>query len=275
MLFDSLSPEVQKRARCLESHIAEILDGIPCDAGIGQTARRDFDVTRTSLRQRAQTKLIELRELGETLGIGSLQRLRYAYEKKGILGLIDQRLIRKVPIAGQTDQRVFDALLSILEANTQQSTRSMDRLMKQGRKQLENEHGPGTVPMPSRATFHRLIGRLAEGRHPTGSARTRRTLAQQPSGPFGAVYPVQPGELMQIDSTDLDTAVELNDGMVGRVELTAMVDIATRSIPASVIRPTTKAVDAALVVARCMTPELMRPGWSQAESMATSALPFR
>lgn len=123
--------------------------------------------------------------------------------KKGILGLIDQRLIRKVPIAGQTDQRVFDALLSILEANTQQSTRSIDRLMKQGRKQLENEHGPGTVPMPSRATFHRLIGRLAEGSHPTGSARTRRTLAQQPSGPFGAVYPVRPGELMQIDSTDL------------------------------------------------------------------------
>ncbi|MDJ0314753.1 hypothetical protein [Arthrobacter sp. H35-D1] len=54
-----------------------------------------------------------------------------------------------------------------------------------------------------------------------------------------------------------------------------MVDIATRSIPAAVIRPTTKAVDAALLLARCMTPELMRPGWSQAESMATSALPFR
>lgn len=275
MLFDSLPPEVQKRARWLESHITEILDGTPCDAEIGQTARRDFDVTRTSLRQREQTKLIELHELGETLSIGSLQRLRYAYEKKGILGLIDQRLIRKVPIAGQTDQRVFDSLLSVLEANTQQSTGSMDRLMRQVRKQLEDEHGPGTVPMPSRATFHRLVGRLAEGRHATGSARTRRTLAQQPSGPFGAIYPVRPGELMQIDSTPLDVAVELDDGIVGRVELTAMVDIATRSIPAAIIRPTTKAVDAALLLARCMTPELMRPGWSQTASMAASALPFR
>ncbi|AIY00234.1 hypothetical protein ART_0635 [Arthrobacter sp. PAMC 25486] len=80
---------------------------------------------------------------------------------------------------------------------------------------------------------------------------------------------------MQIDSTPLDIAVELDDGVIGRVELTAMVDIATRSIPAAVIRPTTKAVDAALLLARCMTPELMRPGWSQAASMAASAMPYR
>ncbi len=69
---------------------------------------------------------------------------------------------------------------------------------------------------------------------------------------------------MQIDSTPLDIAVELDDGVIGRVELTGMVDVATRSIPAAVIRPTTKAVDAALLLARCLTPELMRPGWAQA-----------
>jgi putative transposase len=34
-------------------------------------------------------------------------------------------------------------------------------------------------------------------------------------------------------------------------------------------------VDAALLLARCMTPELMRPGWAQAASMAASALPYR
>ena len=80
---------------------------------------------------------------------------------------------------------------------------------------------------------------------------------------------------MQIDSTPLDVAVDLDDGVVGRVELTALVHIATRSIPAAVIRPTTKAVDASLLLARCLTPELMRPGWAEAASMAASALPFR
>jgi putative transposase len=275
MLFDSLPADVQEKARWMEDHMTEVLDGVPCNADTGQTAKRTFDVARTSLRQREQAKLAELHELGETMSIGSLQRLRHAYEKKGVLGLVDRRLIRQTPLAGRTDQRVVDAILSVLEANTHQSSGTTDRLMRQVGKQLEAAYGPVIVTLPSRATFHRLIGKLAEGRHATGSARTRRTLAQQPEGPFGAVYPVRPGELMQIDSTPLDIAVELDDGVIGRVELTAMVDIATRSIPAAVVRPATKAVDAALLLARCLTPELMRPGWAQAASMAASALPYR
>ncbi|WP_426989216.1 Mu transposase C-terminal domain-containing protein [Pseudarthrobacter sp. Y6] len=251
-LFESLPADVQEKARWMEGHMTEVLDGVPCNADPGQIAKRTFDVAFTSLRQ-----------------------LRHAYEKKGILGLVDRRLIPQTSPTGRTDPRVVDAILSVLEANTHQSSGTTDRLMRQVRKQLEAMYGPDIVPLPSRATFHRLIGRLAEGRHATGSARTRRTLAQQPSGPFGAVYPVRPGELMQIDSTPLDIAVELDDGIIGRVELTAMVDIATRSIPAAVIRPTTKAVDAALLLAKCLTPELMRPGWAQAASMAASALPYR
>lgn len=59
------------------------------------------------------------------------------------------------------------------------------------------------------------------------------------------------------------------------MELTALVDVATRSICVAVLRPATKAVDAALLLARCMTPELMRPGWPEAVSMAASAFPYR
>ena len=274
-LFESLPTDVQQRAKELEAHITEVLDGIPSDAAPDVAIRDPYNLNRFSLRQRELSKHAELVEMGETISIGSLQRLRRAYESEGILGLVDQRLIRRTPVAGRTDQRVVDAILSVLEQNTQQSSGTMDRLIRQVRKQLESEHGAGEVPFPSRATFHRLIARLAEGRHATGSARTRRTLSQQPAGPFGAVYPIRPGELMQIDSTPLDVAVELEDGVVGRVELTAMVDIATRSIPAAVIRPTTKAVDASLLLARCLTPEVMRPGWSEAASMAASALPYR
>ena len=151
-------------------------------------------------------------------------------------------MIRAVP-----HQRVLDAILNVLGENTQQSSGATDRMMRQVSTLLEAEHGVGTVPLPSTSTFQRLLRRLAEGRHATSPARTRRTLAQQPGGLFGAVYPVRPGELMQIYSTPLDIAVELGDGVIGRVELTAMVDNATRSIPAAVIRPTTKAVDAALL----------------------------
>ena len=80
---------------------------------------------------------------------------------------------------------------------------------------------------------------------------------------------------MQIDSTPFDVAVRLDQDVTGRVELTALVDVRTRSIAAAVLRPTTKAVDASLLLAKSMTPEPMRPGWPQAISMAYSALPYQ
>ena len=86
---------------------------------------------------------------------------------------------------------------------------------------------------------------------------------------------VRPGEWTQIDSTPLDVRVVLDDGMADRAELTWMVDIATRTIPAAVLRPTTKAVDASLLLARAMTPEPMRPGWPDALRMSRSVLPHR
>ncbi len=274
-LFNELPPEVRERARWWEEHLTEVIDGIPCTASADVLPRPEFDVTATSLRQREQAKVGELVAAGEDVTLRKLQKRRIAYETDGLLGVVDRRTVRARSVAGRTDPRVVDALQRVLERNRPRSSGTSDRLWRDLVRELEAQHGPGEVPLPSRATFHRLLNRLAEARHATGSARTRRTLAQQPDGPFGAVFPVRPGELMQIDSTPLDVAVVLADGVVGRVELTALVDIATRSLPAAVLRPTTKAVDAALLLARCMTPEQMRPGWPQAVSMAYSALPYQ
>ena len=85
----------------------------------------------------------------------------------------------------------------------------------------------------------------------------------------------RPGQWTQIDSTPLDVRVVLDNGLIDRVELTWMIDIATRTIPAAVLRPTTKAVDAALLLARSLTPEPMRPGWADALRMSRSALPHQ
>jgi Mu transposase, C-terminal len=84
-----------------------------------------------------------------------------------------------------------------------------------------------------------------------------------------------PGELMQIDSTPLDVMVRLDDGVVGRVDLTGIIDVATRTVPAAVLRPTTKSVDASVLLARTVTPEPMRPGWVDALRMSRSVLPHR
>jgi transposase InsO family protein len=56
--------------------------------------------------------------------------------------------------------------------------------------------------------------------------------------------------------------------------MTGMIDVATRVVPAAVLRPTTKAVDASVLLARALTPEPVRPGWPEALKMARSVLPY-
>lgn len=139
---------------------------------------------------------------------------------------------------------------------------------------LEADHGRDAVSLPSRATFYRLLSAVSAGRHTLGPARTRRSLAKRPEGMFGMLTAVRPGEVMEeIDSTPLDVLVVHDDGTTDSCELTGLVDLATRTLSAAVLRPTTKAVDAALLLARAMTPEPMRPGWPEALRMTRSVLP--
>ena len=114
----------------------------------------------------------------------------------------------------------------------------MGRLRRRVEQILAETTQAGERPaMPPERTFYRLAGRLAAGKHTFGSARTRRSLAKQPDGPFGAVTAARPGEWTQIDSTPLDVRVVHDDGTVDRVELTGLVDQATRTIAAAVLRP--------------------------------------
>jgi hypothetical protein len=47
------------------------------------------------------------------------------------------------------------------------------------------------------------------------------------------------------------------------------------TLTAAVLSPTTKSVDASLLLARTVTPEPMRPGWARALRMSWSVLPHR
>ena len=99
------------------------------------------------------------------------------------------------------------------------------------------------------------MNRLDRQRHSFGNATTRRTQANRPDRAYGHQVPSRPGQLVEIDSTPLDVLVLYPDGGSGRVDLTIALDIATRTILAAVLSPVAaKAVDAALMLARAMTP---------------------
>lgn len=273
-LAEALPAEVRERAQWWERHVLEVLTGLPPGAPAGSVPNPDYDPARRSLRQRELAKHAALTAAGHEVGLSTLKRLRRRYELDGLSGLIDTRHARTLrggPPGGRTDPRVVEAIRGALDEQTDRSTGTVSRLHRRVVQLLAAE--PDPPAMPARATFYRLVAELSAGRHTTGSARTRRSLANQPDGPFGTVSATRPGEWTQIDSTPLDVLVVHEDGTVDRVELTGLVDLATRTIAAALLRPTTKAVDAALLLARALTPEPMRPGWSDALRMTRSVLP--
>lgn len=227
-----------------------------------------------TLAERDAAKAAELRAVGQAASPVTVQRMRLRYRAQGLWGLVDQRAIRQQRPLGNADPRLIEAITAQLDRETDRSTGTRQRLRRRVEATLAATWGQGVVPMPSRATFYRLVAVLEAGRHSFGQATTRRSLANRPERPFTPTVAARPGEQVQMDSTPLDVMAVLDDGVIGRVELTAAVDVATRTLCAPVLRPVaTKAVDAALLLARMLVPEPMRPGWAEALAMAHSRIP--
>ncbi|GAA1309225.1 Mu transposase C-terminal domain-containing protein [Saccharothrix xinjiangensis] len=267
-LLEALPAEVVEAARCWRAHVVEVETSLPPGAE-GAAPRPGYDPAATSLTDRQRVKAAEL---GVTVRTLEVKRARYAAQ--GLWGLVDQRATRRFDVAGQADARVVAVLRELIAAEANASTGTRSRLIRRAVKRVEELHGPGVVPLPGKTAFYALVERLSVGRHTFGSAVTRRQTANRPDGEFTVTLATRPGEQVQIDSTPIDVLVLAADGVPVRADLTIAVDVATRTICAAVLRPVgTKAVDAALLLARMLVPEPMRPGWSPALGMAGSVLP--
>jgi transposase InsO family protein len=275
-LLDAAPAAVVERARWWERHLVEVETGLPPNAEPGATPRPGYDPAEHTLVEREQAKAVELTALGHAVSHRTIRRRRAAYAASGLWGLVDQRAIKQGSPTGRVDERVVTAARRALAEQTDTSTGTRGRVRRGTEQLLTETHGPGVVAMPPATTFYRLLAALDGGGHPFGAATTRRSLANRPDGPFGTVRALRPGQLVQIDTTPLDVLAVLDDGVVGRVELTTLLDLATRTLCAAVLRPHgTKAVDAALLLARALVPEPMRPGWSEALRLRASRLPHR
>ncbi len=273
-LLEGVREPVLAQARAWERHLIEVETGLPPDAPPGAVPRPEYDPRFQTLREREAAKAAELTAAGEATGSSTVHRMRARYQQQGLWGLVDHRAIRQVKPYGNVDPRVVAVVAAQVEAETNQSTGTVGRLSRRVERALAAEYGPGAVLLPSRSTFYRLVRALSAGRHTFGSAVTRRSAASRPARPFTPTVAARPGEQVQIDSTPLDVLAIYDDGVTGRVDLTIAVDVATRTICAAVLRPVaTKAVDAALLLAKTLVPEPMRPGWAETLRMRFSCLP--
>ncbi|GAA2707274.1 Mu transposase C-terminal domain-containing protein [Micromonospora olivasterospora] len=268
--------DVARRAREWERHIIEVETGLPPGAEPGTAPRTEYDPSLWGLQQRVAAKAEELSASGIPASVATVQRMRRRYRSGGLRALVDGRSQRPVSSVGRADERVVAAIRDALADQLVQSTGTRDRLRHRVESILTQRHGAGVVPLPPKTTFGRLVNALSVGQHAFGAATTRRSTANRPGGPFTVTWATRPGQQVQIDTTVLDVMVVFDDGQARRVELTAAVDVATRTICAAVLRPVgTKAVDASLLLARMLVPEPMRPGWDESLRMAASRLPHR
>ncbi|HUC24234.1 MAG TPA: Mu transposase C-terminal domain-containing protein [Streptosporangiaceae bacterium] len=259
----------QQRIRWLEGHLIEVETGRHPEGPVHEA----YDPELHSLDERELTKVAELRAEGTEISQRSLQRLRQAYRDNGLIGLADKRALRSQTPGAAVDPRVVDAAEDMLADPRGRSTLARSAMFAQLQRKLDEIHGPGEVPMPSRATFYRLMNHMDRGRRNFVSEASRRVSVNRPDRPFTPVTALRPGEDVPIDTNKLDIMCRYADGVVRRAELTMAVDVATRSILGGVIAPTTKAVDAAAVLARMLVPEPMRPGWAESLHHAHSVIP--
>ena len=270
--LEGLPAAAVEEASWWEAHIAEVVYGLRPDAPPGTRPRPQYDPERTSLTGREKAKAAELSAPGKPVPASTVKHRRQRWEAHGLPGLADRRLSRRRRPAGRADEQVVGAMRQAAGETPDASSKTAGFTIWRAKEILAGAGYDG--PVPSDRTLYRLFGTLSYGRHVTGAASTRRSLAGQPEGMFGSLPAAAPGEVVQVDSTPLDVLVLLDDGVPGRVELTGMIDVATRVVPAAVLRPTTRSVDASVLLARALTPEPVRPGWPEALKMARSVLPY-
>ncbi|GAT02584.1 integrase family protein [Mycolicibacterium fortuitum subsp. acetamidolyticum] len=274
-VLETLDPAGRDRVLFLRRHVVEVLTGRPpvdidgLDEDSPTPIRCEYD-SRLPLKDRIAAKVSELAAAKTPVGHRSLERYIKAYREDGVAGLVDGRAQRQSSPTGRIDPAVVSLIEDAVKGQTNVSTGTRSRVIKQ----VSLEASQLGLPLPSRSTLYRAVENLEKSRHPFGNATTRRTQANRPDRTWGRQAPSRPGELTEVDSTPMDLMVIYPDGSTGRVDLTLMLDVATRTLCSAILRPVaTKSVDAAVLLARALTPLPMQPGWSRSVSFSRSILP--
>ncbi|RPE28036.1 DDE-type integrase/transposase/recombinase [Kitasatospora cineracea] len=273
-LFETAPPAARERALAWLRHIREVETGHPdgADAQAGRVVNERYDPARYTLAQRERAKAEELTAIGfGKVSRTTVQKMRLDYRKHGLWGLVDHRTTKPSAPAGRTDERVVAAVKEALRRRRGHSKTTVKALFPVAERVLAERHG-SEVAMCSQATFYRLVALLSDPRDGT-HGRGKDVEGPREGRAFTPTVALRPGEQVQIDTTRLDVLAVFDDGTLGRPELTIAVDVATRAILAAVLRPhTTKAVDAALLLAEMATPHPARPTWPSALRMECAPL---
>ena len=233
------------------AHVREVLTGYVSGhaetAGPGEPRPEYAD--GVGLKARYRAKATEL-----SVGARTVENWVAAYRDGGEPALVDDR--RRRGQSSTVDPRWDAAVRAELAAGVLTSTPTRSAVLMRVAERVEREHGPGVVPIPSRATAYRRLAVLTKGTNAvSGSASGRRSIAERPQGVYGRLRATRPGEYLVLDTQDLDVfAMEPVTCRWVRAQLTVAQDLFDRQILGLKVTPvSTKAVDVAGVLFEAVT----------------------
>jgi len=256
-LIEALSDKQQTRTLTIGDHLREIITG---DNPNVNRPRPQFDPATTTQEERVQAKLAELEATDLKMVRSTLMRKLRAFKTAGDTAIIDGRALHGKLTPQQESIQIIEALCTVIGAQRGESTGTAQRLIDLTGKELALQYGAEAPKLPSERTMYRLIKTYTHNKHTTGSAKTRRSLADRPDHPFAKSTRMLPGAEVQLDSTPLDILVKVPGSKPQRPTLTIMIDVATRSILAYSFRlVAAKSVDHVGLIAQALTPIQNQP----------------
>jgi putative transposase len=259
VMLAGLTVEQRRELGERAAHVREVLTGFR-SGDPGRPAPGEPDprfAVNVALKARYQAKAAQLGVTARTV-----ERWVAAYRERGEAGLVDRR--DGSPPA--VDLRWDDAVRQVLAESVSSSTPTRSAVLARAAARLEKEYGPGTVPVPSRATAYRRLAELAKGTNAvSGSAKARRSIADRPKGVYGRLRATRPGEYVVLDTQDLDVfAMEPVTCRWVRAQLTVAQDLFTRCVVGLRVTPvSTKAVDVAGVLYESVAGREAPASWPQ------------
>ncbi|WP_343067219.1 hypothetical protein [Streptomyces rectiverticillatus] len=130
-LFETAPAAAREKALAWQCHIREVESGLPGGAGSGGEVRAEYDPHRWTLAEREQAKARELTTLGfGRVSRSTVQRMRLAYRRQGLWGLVDHRTTRGPSgSGGRQDEQVVAAVRDVLRGQRGRSKGTVKALM--------------------------------------------------------------------------------------------------------------------------------------------------
>lgn len=258
--FDALAPEEQQRARKLEEHIQEARTGYrsgTSEEALSHEPRSQYDPAVTTQQERWEAKGQELKSRQrERLALSArrLRELASEYDKTGIWGLVDKRVIRK--LVDPVDEKIDRAIREAIDDNVYRSNISKETFRKIVRARLDAKYGKDEVPLPKKSRFNQILDRIAHGRGIFGWSKTKRSIDNRPPRPYGRMNASRAGEIVEFDTTPLDVfGVDPVTFEWVRIELSVACDIRTHLVWPRLTPYSTDGFDASMLLFDLLRPK--------------------